>query len=460
MTFRPASFRTQLLSANGLLVLTTVALGAGAAFLAQRDIIRRQIRASQGEEAQAFAQVCRQATLLKNETLMVGYTQMLASRTGVAYAYFVDPRGVFRAHTDLNYLHRTKADWATSRSEAVEESASAQVENETLGTAVLAYRKDHRQALEHKALMALSRGLLLAALLAGAVGILLALGLAGLLMRPIQRLARAAARLGSGDLAARVSPGGSREVHHLARTFNQMAERLSELDRIKDEMISMVSHDLRTPLGGITSYADTLRSEGRGPLNDIQKQYLGIILENAEGLGRFVSDMLDLAKIKAGRMEYRLKNVSVTPVLQRVVDLFQQAVEREGARITLEGPSGLFVWADEPKLDRVLANLVSNAFKHLPEGDGRITVSAHPQGPLVVFSVEDNGRGIPEKDRGKLFQRFTQIEGHAVGRGEGTGLGLLVVKTFLEAMKGRVWLEESKGGGARFLFSLPSCPVP
>jgi signal transduction histidine kinase len=299
------------------------------------------------------------------------------------------------------------------------------------------------------------RRLLIAAallLLAAAIALLVAEGL----KRPIRRLAEGARRIGSGDFAHRIVLDRQDELGELAAQFNRMAEQLAEVEAMKERFLHSISHDMRSPLTAIVGYAEVIAKDKDSRLSPTARKGVGVIAEETERLNDFVSDILDLAKLEAGKMELAREKVDLGALAQDVETLFQPAARKEGVSLRLDAPrpDGWLVEGDVKALRRVLVNLLSNALKFTPNG-GSVTVALEDRGPEVRLTVRDTGKGIPAKDLGKLFTRFGQVDSVPERRGEGTGLGLALCKEFVEAQGGSVGAESALGRGSAFHLQLP-----
>ncbi len=290
------------------------------------------------------------------------------------------------------------------------------------------------------------------------IGLTFAYLLAGRLTRPILHLTEGAKAIGEGDLATQIPIESTDELGFLAKEFNLMATKLRELDSLKDDFVSSVSHELRSPLAAIVGYVELLRSK---PLNDIhpekREKALEIIQESATRLGRFISDILDYAKIKSGQITVSKKPLDLRELSEDIFHLFQPLAERNQIQTLIDIPAQMpAVQADPDKIRQVLTNLVSNALKFTPAG-GRIRIAAKNQGEFIRISVEDTGIGIPEEAKNAIFERFRQLsnvmpDGTKV---KGTGLGLAIAKGIVESHGGRIWVESELGRGSVFHFTLP-----
>jgi len=236
--------------------------------------------------------------------------------------------------------------------------------------------------------------------------------------------------------------------------------RLLLLDEVKDEFVAMVSHDLRGPVGTMIMTTDLMLRGVQGPLSDKQKHSLQLILESGKKLVAFVTNVLDTAKIKAGKLELVKKELRSQEVLAGLLELYALNAAAKGISIAADAPSDLPpVHADREKFEQVVNNLVGNALKFTPEG-GRITLEARPDDGCVRFSVRDTGAGITSEDLPKLFARFSQVdlERSRELKAVGTGLGLNICKTVVEAHGGRIWVESTPGQGTVFHFTIPRYP--
>jgi signal transduction histidine kinase len=229
----------------------------------------------------------------------------------------------------------------------------------------------------------------------------------------------------------------------------EAAERLRELDKLKDEFLSTVSHELRTPLTSITGFARVLQ---RGEADaGMAATMLGRIAANAEEMAHMVEQLLDFSRLQAGRVSVQMRPVEVATAVRRSVDwLAHQLADRS---VTVDVDASLTALADEDALGHVLRNLLTNAAKYSHPG-AAIRVSASVDQDEVAVAVADEGIGIPPELHELVFERFYRGPDVQTGR-RGTGVGLSVVRRYVELMGGRTWVESEVGLGSTFSFSLP-----
>ncbi len=278
------------------------------------------------------------------------------------------------------------------------------------------------------------------------------------LTRPIFNLTEGAKSIGEGQWDTRIPVESKDELGFLAHEFNLMAMKLKELDQLKDDFVSSVSHELRSPLAAIAGYAELLRTK---PLAEIspekREKALAIIQESTERLAHFINDILDLAKLKAGHVEIRRRPFHVREAVEEVVGLLTPLFDKKQISCTTDVPENMPVFpADPEKIRQVLTNLLSNALKFTP-AQGKIRISAKNQSEFVEITVKDSGMGIPEDQKEAVFERFRQVKsGREVVTGQkGTGLGLAIAKGNVEAHGGRIWIESELGKGTTVHFTLP-----
>lgn len=289
-------------------------------------------------------------------------------------------------------------------------------------------------------------------------GLLVAFLLSKKLTRPILHLTEGAKAIGAGNLDTQIPVESADELGFLAHEFNLMAYKLKELDQLKDDFISSVSHELRSPLAAIAGYVELLRSK---PLDTIavekREKALGIIQESTNRLTHFINDILDLAKLKAGHAEVRRKPLNLIELVEEITGLFHPLFEKKNIQCSVDIPEMVpVVQADTEKIRQVLTNLLSNALKFTPS-QGKIRILARNQPEFVEVSVQDTGVGVPDDQKEAIFERFRQVKsGHETVVGQkGTGLGLAIAKGNVEAHGGRIWIESELGRGTTVHFTLP-----
>lgn len=245
------------------------------------------------------------------------------------------------------------------------------------------------------------------------------------------------------------APGHSAPLGRLLGFYDITLDK--ELDRIKDEFLHSITHDLRNPMGAIKGFVEFMLKEIPGPVNEGQRKMLISIDRAAFRLLGMINNILDAAKMEAGKMELKLAPVNLREVALRVVELMESLGQRKQIKFQVEGPEQLVVNADSGLMERMFTNLIGNAIKFTPE-NGVITAGMAEDGENVRVWVQDTGDGIPPEYLDKVFEKFEQVKGQKAG---GTGLGLTICKYVAEAHKGRIWAESEPGKGARFVFSIP-----
>jgi NtrC-family two-component system sensor histidine kinase KinB len=231
--------------------------------------------------------------------------------------------------------------------------------------------------------------------------------------------------------------------------------RLKEIERLKSEFVMAASHELRTPLTSLGMSVDLLMERVAPELSDRNRQLVEAAHEEVHRMKALVSNLLDLSKIEAGRIELEMVRVPVSTLFDHVRSVFKGQAEMKGVGIVADLADGLPpVRADANKITWVLTNLVSNALRYSSEG-GRIALSADAAGPFVHVSVHDDGPGIPKEYQASIFEKFVQVTGQDSG---GSGLGLAICKEIVRAHGGTIWVESSPGKGSTFTFTLPISP--
>ncbi len=235
----------------------------------------------------------------------------------------------------------------------------------------------------------------------------------------------------------------------------QDISHLKELDRVKSEFVSTVSHDLRSPLTAILGYVELL---GRaGELNDTQRQFVDRIVYSVQSITALISDLLELGRIEAG-FEAGLEPTPIHVIMRYAFEAKRSDLEARRHHLTMDLPGHLPEVLGNPlRLKQLFVNLLDNAIKYTPEG-GQIGLRAHAQGDLVIAQVSDNGIGIPAQEQHRIFEKFYRARNVAQTT-TGTGLGLSLVKTIVERHSGRVWVESREGEGSTFTVMLPACPT-
>jgi two-component system OmpR family sensor kinase len=344
---------------------------------------------------------------------------------------------------------------AGSRTETVPDLGPARIDEQLVTVDGVRVRLGAGESLQNVARA--QRAVARTFLLAGGVGlalVLLGAYLAGaLISRPLRRMARVATQVSDGDLAPRmvVSPRASREIRVLARSFNGMLDRLEFAFANERAFVADASHELRTPLTVIAGQFEVLAGEAHPSMDEIRRTQRLISAEIAR-ISRLIDDMLLLTR--SGHAGFlRRERFELEPFL---VDLWATTTARRERRLELGPVPAGRLDADPDRLAQALRNLIENAIVHTEAPDGLVALSAEPlpEGRLR-FAVEDDGPGIPEDQRERVFERFHRTDHGRDRVSGGAGLGLSIVRAIAHAHGGRVRATERPAGGARLELELP-----
>ena len=228
--------------------------------------------------------------------------------------------------------------------------------------------------------------------------------------------------------------------------------RLKELDKIKSEFVSIVSHDLRTPLTVIRGYVELLPRVG--PLNDQQREFVAHIESSMTNIVALIGDLLDIGRIEAG-VDWDMQSTALAPIITAAVQELQAAATLKHHTLTSAVDDLSRVPGNARRLRQVVDNLVTNALKYTPDG-GQIAVTAREDGDFVLLQVRDNGLGMALDDQRHIFDKFYRVRSEATDHIQGSGLGLSIVKAIVEKHRGRVWVESEPGHGSTFTVVLPN----
>ncbi len=245
-------------------------------------------------------------------------------------------------------------------------------------------------------------------------------------------------------------------VKERTRELEEANKALQKLNQMKTEFVSAVAHELRTPLTSIKGYASILSSGRLGEIRKEQKERLERINKHSHELVNLINDLLDIARIEAGKTIMKIEEINLNEVLKDVEEIISPQAEEKKLRFVIDNRDRIEkIYADKIHLERVLVNLLGNALKFTPEnGEIGIRVKKEEEN-AVLFEIYDTGIGISEKDLDKIFDEFYRADNPINRERKGTGLGLSLVKRIIDAHGGKIWAKSKPGKGSQFFFTLP-----
>jgi signal transduction histidine kinase len=269
-------------------------------------------------------------------------------------------------------------------------------------------------------------------------------------------------RRAHGVRRSRVDVTGKDEVADLARSLNAMAEQLEvgqrrqhEMDAMRRELLAWVGHDLRTPLASVQTVVEAL-ADGLVDDPQVTERYLRTAQRDIRSLSVLIDDLFEMSRVESGGLELNLRPNSMSDLASDTVEGFAAVAESRGISLTGAAEPDVDPFAmDAERIGRVLANIVSNAIRHTPDG-GSVLVNAWRAGDAVLVSVTDTGTGIPADGLGHIFESHARGSRSRRGADDGSGLGLAIAKGIVEAHGGEIGIGSQLGSGTRVQFSLPT----
>jgi signal transduction histidine kinase len=289
-------------------------------------------------------------------------------------------------------------------------------------------------------------------LLAIGIAILLTFFLSRYILSPVKALISATRQFGKGNFSRRVDYKSKGELGELASSFNSMADDLERTQRLRQNMVADVAHELRTPLSNLKGYLEAINDGVVKP----NKAVIHSLNEEASSLSRLVADLQELSLADAGELKITAQPEDINKLIKETVAILQPKATAKDLTLTVDLPVSLpTLNIDAHRIKQVLRNLLDNAIAHTGKG-GKITVTAREQNNMVSISVSDTGEGIPPKDLPLIFERFYRVDKSRARTTGGSGLGLTIAKRLVEAHGGAIKVKSQVGKGSRFTFTLPA----
>jgi signal transduction histidine kinase len=296
---------------------------------------------------------------------------------------------------------------------------------------------------------------LLAGILASGIALLVARWLARGMTQPLRDMAQASRRMETGDYSQRVHTASRDEVGQLATAFNRMSTELENLERSRRDLVANVSHELKTPIAAIRAHLENVLDGVESP----DPHTLQVMLNQTERLSRLIDQLLELSRLESGEVPLRREEVSLAPLVTQVLSEIEVARSDAGVAVSSDLPEDLpAVDADRERVHQVLFNLLDNALRFTPRG-GAVTVSADRDDGGVEVRVIDTGVGISVEHLPRLFERFYRADPARSREDGGTGIGLAIARSVVEAHGGHIRAESEPGRGSVFSFDLPVAPA-
>ncbi len=458
-----------------ILLLAVIFFVSYTIFNAQQNYLTSQFETIRDQSFKVFLHSCDEALRANEEDQIKSMIDAIVNihKPEIVYAaYVAGYRQVFTSRDDSNiasaftprmrqaYHARTEV-YESLTGEKIYEYASPLLHGDKyLGTVIVGFSQDFLNSKVENGTNVIYKTIRAAAVIALILGILGANFTALQLSKPITLLAEAAKKIGEGDMDVRVNVKRGDEIGSLADSFNEMAVKVQEADKLKDGFVSSVSHELRSPLAAIDGYCDLLiDGVNRNYPPEQQLRGLRIIKDATLRLTSFINNILDLAKMKAGKFELKATVLSINDIITEITQLFESLARTQDKTLTVNLAQDLPpVFADVEKMKQVITNLIGNALKFTRENDN-ISVSSMISkaygSDYIEIWVADTGVGLSKEDAEKVFEEFYQIKEGEFKKPKGTGLGLSIVYEIIKLHSGRIWVEGEIGKGATFKFALP-----
>ncbi|MBS3792684.1 HAMP domain-containing histidine kinase, partial [Candidatus Bipolaricaulota bacterium] len=308
------------------------------------------------------------------------------------------------------------------------------VDSEPIGKLYLV--RKGRSAIAETFLGSVNRSVIMAAIVAGFTGLLIVLFFSKTIVGPLRKLAGAVREFPKNRSVQRVDVGTEDEVGELAEAFNTMVQDLQEKEKLRQNLVSDVAHELRNPTSNLRGYLESLKNGVMEPDQEI----LESLHEESVLLHELIDDLQDLAQAEAGRLDLDTQPVSLEKITSHLIDYLKPRADEKKISLSTDFPDGPEKMLGDPgRLTQVLRNLLKNAISHTPE-NGEVTVTVKNKGKYRVIAVSDNGEGIPREDLPYVFKRFYRVDKSRSRLTGGSGLGLTIAKKIIQAHGGEIFV--------------------
>ncbi len=444
-------------------------------YIAEKQLLIEEINENQKNVISGLLEVSKESLITSNQILVINYLNKIKDTRGVLFAMLTTAKGDIKAHTDINQLGKkieepliitddmvnnsVMGSYVNKKSESVIiNSSPVIIKSKNRGLVWVAFSQAVLNSIVDETLKKTRKRIVGVAGIGLIIGFLGAVVLSSMMIKPIKKMVQGAESIGSGKLDTVIEVTSKDELGSLARDLNKMASKLSELDQMKQDFISSITHEFRTPLNAMGIHFDLLFKGRLGEINEKQKESLEVLKNNASRLGMFIDDLLDIAKLEKGKMAVNMTEFNLTEVIKEIASFYKVQADQKDIVLNIELEEALpDVKADPDRTRQVLTNLLNNAIKFTGE-KGRITIGArlNVENAIDIY-IKDTGMGIPEDQIGGIFNKFEQVKGirsEVVGQ-KGTGLGLAIVKGLVENQGGKIWVESEVSKGTVFYFTVP-----
>jgi len=286
------------------------------------------------------------------------------------------------------------------------------------------------------------------------VGAVIGIGITRGIVSPIRKIEKAAKEISDEKFDQKVEIKNKDEFGSLGQSINEMAKKLKNAKKEKEEFVAMITHDLKQPLVPISGNAEMLQNPKMGELNEMQKDCVSEIAANASRQLAMIDNLVSAQKIGAGAMEYDTEELSTKNILKEAIKTHTPAMTDKHIEYFDSSTIDVKVLGDNRRIQESFTNLILNAHDFVPE-NGKIEIGVIDGDKEVTFFVKDNGGGIAKEKQSQLFKKYGQVKSDAKRKFGGTGLGLAVSQELVEGMKGKIWLESEEGKGTTFFFTIP-----
>ncbi len=474
------NLRTKFHLASSCLILTVVLGMMVSLLIYEQKRLRAESEQQQIEELDKFARVCEDTMIVFDEPALFKYAKNLVSLSApkVVYAGFIYPKNVAgspwvwelgsdRIHyvdeNDTNVLAVQDSGKSIVRDTVVNGRPVIEISKPVnrIGYVRLGYSQDVMNALLREMVLKAIKRFSVIGLIAILFGLFIAQVFSAALARPIKNLMEAANAIARGQKGVKIPETSSDELGKLTRTFNHMSEELIKLDHLKDDFMSHVTHELRSPLTSIIATVELLAEMPVANSDPKVRRSIDRLTFGSERLNRLVDNILDLTRMEAGKMTFDIQPVDLGKILSEMADFFEPRAMEKTLKIQATVPAQFpLVMADPEKIRQVLSNLIHNAIKFTNKGG--ITLWLKEQNGKATVGVQDTGVGIPSDKLNAVFKKFECLK-DTRDRVEkpvpGSGLGLNIVQNSIKAQGGKIWVESEVDKGSTFIFELPFAPA-